>query len=67
MPECLGCLLVSWEPELPRVERYEALKHYDKKEQITWQIMPAGVIALLALGMFGRYGMVVYQVCSNII
>ena len=29
--------------------------------------MPAGVIALLALGMFGRYGMVVYQVCRNII
>jgi len=25
------------------------------------KIMPAGVIALLALGMFGRYGMVVYQ------
>ena len=26
------------------------------------QLMPAGMIALLALGMFGRYGMVLYQV-----
>ena len=25
-------------------------------------MMPAGLIALLALGMFGRYGLVVYQV-----
>ena len=28
--------------------------------------MPAGMIALLALGMFGRYGSVLYQVCHNI-
>ena len=25
-------------------------------------MMPAGLIALLALGMFGRYGLVLYQV-----
>ena len=30
------------------------------------QLMPAGLIALMALGMFGRYSLTIYQVSSSL-
>ena len=30
------------------------------------QLMPAGLIAVMALGMFGRYSLTIYQVSSSI-